>query len=365
MLLRIGIVSKFGAADGLCVRAEAVLKGLLEMGHEIHIFTQSKGVDFVPPERVHEFPAVQLNPHFSIDALDSIRMIAKESQKHKLDLLHLQMNSGSTEFFLPMVKESLPPLVLTFHLAYASGGSFYTTLFAVAWKLSLYASKRYDSIVLVDPSQKPYFLQYGFPEEKLTVIRNGVDTEQFKPKASTRTDNEDIEFVYVGRLSYDKGVNILLESFRDYHRENPKSRLTLVGDGMLKFQIDDFNENGSIRWLGSIPHDVLPKVLQNSDVFAIPQNIGGLGLSVLEAMSCGLPVITTAIGETTKLLGSDEGMLVEPKNKTAIVDAMRQLADDAQLRKSMGERCRNKILRDYSWATQINRLEKVYKHVLS
>ena len=152
--MKIGIVSKFGAADGLCVRAEAVLKGLVELGHEIHVFTQSRGIDILPSEKIHRFPAVQLNPHFSIDAIDSIRMIAKESQNFDLDLLHLQMNSGSTEFFLPMVKESLPPLVLTFHLAYASGGSFYTTLFAIAWKLSLFVSKKYDSIILVDPSQK-------------------------------------------------------------------------------------------------------------------------------------------------------------------------------------------------------------------
>ena len=363
--MRIGIVSKFGAADGLCVRAEAALKGLIELGHDIHVFTQSKRLEFIPSEKVHGFPAVQLNPHFSIDAIDSVRMIAKESQKYNLDLLHLQMNSGSTEFFLPMVKKSLPPLVLTFHLAYASGGSFYTTLFAVAWKLSLYVSKKYDSIILVDPSQKPYFIQYGIPEDKLTVIRNGVDTNQFKPGELAKGNDEIINFVYVGRLSYDKGVNVLLDSFRDYHRINPNSRLTLVGDGMLKFQIDEFNENESIRWLGSIPHEKLPQVLQSSDVFVIPQNIGGLGLSVLEAMSCGLPVITTAIGETTRLLSSDEGVLVEPKNRPALVDAMQQLAEDAHLRKSMGERCRSKILRYYSWETQIHRLENVYKEVIS
>ena len=362
--MKIGIVSKFGAADGLCVRAEAVLKGLVELGHEIHVFTQSRGIDILPSEKIHRFPAVQLNPHFSIDAIDSIRMIAKESQKFDLDLLHLQMNSGSTEFFLPMVKESLPPLVLTFHLAYASGGSFYTTLFAIAWKLSLFVSKKYDSIILVDPSQKPYFLRYGIPEDKLTVIRNGVDTEQFKPRELAKNNEEVIDFVYVGRLSYDKGVNVLLESFKDYHRINPHSRLTLIGDGMLKFQIDEFNENKSIRWLGSISHEKLPLVLQSSDVFVIPQNIGGLGLSVLEAMSCGLPVITTAIGETTRLLSSDEGILVEPKNRLAVVDAMQQLAEDTQLRKPMGEHCRSKILRDYSWVTQINLLEKVYKEVI-
>jgi glycosyltransferase involved in cell wall biosynthesis len=290
-------------------------------------------------------------------------MIAKKSKELDIQLLHVQMNSSSTEFFLPYFRKSLPPLVVTYHLAYASGDSLSTMLFDIAWKLSLFVVKRYDQIVLVDPAQKPYFVKNGITEEKIKVIRNGIDTELFSP--STEEKNDDIiDFVYVGRLSIDKGVNTLVDAFRDYHEENPNSRLTLIGDGMMKFQFKDCIEDGSVCWFGSIEHHQIPRILQKSDVFVIPQNIGGLGLSVLEAMGCGLPIITTAIGETKRLLGKDEGILVEPDNSDAVREAMHILAEDKKLRENMGKNCRDKVVKEYSWSNQISMLEDVYRHVL-
>jgi glycosyltransferase involved in cell wall biosynthesis len=360
--MKVGMASKFGAPDGLCIRAGAVLKGLAERGHEIHALTQSKTVAELPETQIHRFRAVQLNPHFSIDSLSSPKVIAKACQKHEIDVVHVQMNSGSTEFFLPYFKRALPPLVVTYHLAYAGGKSLYKTMFGVAWKASIFAAKNYDHVILVDPSQSPYFLEYGIPEDRMTVIKNGVDTELFRPVDARKENDDDvIDFVYVGRLSLDKGVNILLDAFQKYHCNNPKSRLTLIGDGMLKFQIEDCVDDGSVRWLGAIDHDRIPQVLQKMDVFVIPQNIGGLGLSVMEAMACGLPVITTAIGETVRLLSDDEGVLVSPHNVREVVDAMTFLSENEALRKSMGQQCRKKVVKNYSWAHQIENIEKVYQ----
>jgi glycosyltransferase involved in cell wall biosynthesis len=363
--MKIGIVSKFHAADGLCVRANSVLKGLLQRGHEVHAFTQSNTVDGLPEDMIHRFKAIQLNPHFSLDTLSAPRMIAKECDRYGIDVLHVQMNSGSTEFLLPYFKKSLPPLVVTFHLAYAGGASLYTTLFAVAWKASLFASKSYDEVVLVDPSQKPYFIDYGIHNDRISVIQNGVDTDLFKPADGYAKDDDIVDFVFVGRLSYDKGVDVLLEAFSQYHRENPSSRLTLIGDGMLKSQIEGSVDDDSIRWIGTIDHERVPEILKRMDVFVIPQNIGGLGLSVMEAMGCGLPVITTAIGETTRLLGSDEGLLVRPKSAEDVAAAMRKLGSDKKLRMSMGKKCREKIVRDYSWDTQIQTLEHSYARAIA
>jgi glycosyltransferase involved in cell wall biosynthesis len=362
--MRIGMVSKFGAPDGLCIRANAVLAGLTKRNHDVHAFTQSKTVEGLPADKVHKFRAVQLNPHFSIDTITAPRTIARQSQQYNIEVLHIQMNSGSTEFMLPYFKSALPPLVVTYHLAYAAGGSIYTTLFGIAWKVSLFASRKYDEVILVDPSQKPYFLESGFSEDNISVIRNGVDIGLFKPDSSKRSNDEIVDFVYVGRLSYDKGVHLLLDAFREYHTENPKSRLTLIGDGMLKHQIESCVDDGSLCWLGAIEHDEIPNVLQRMDAFVIPQNIGGLGLSVLEAMSCGLPVITTAIGETVRLLGKDEGILVEPDNVKEITDAMRVLAQDKKLRQTMGMRCRKKVEEKYSWYNQIGQIEEVYKRAI-
>lgn len=362
--MRIGMVSKFGAPDGLCIRANAVLTGLIKRNHEVHAFTQSKIVHGLPIERVHRYRAIQLNPHFSIDSVTAPRTIAKLCQENKIEVLHIQMNSGSTEFLLPYFKKSLPPLVVTYHLAYAAGGSIYTTLFGIAWKASLFASRKYNQVILVDPSQEPYFLESGFSEDSVSVIRNGVDIDLFKPDSTKMIDDGIVDFVYVGRLSYDKGVHLLLAAFQEYHAENPKTRLTLIGDGMLKHQINGCVDDGSISWLGAIEHDDIPAVLQRMDAFVIPQNIGGLGLSVLEAMGCGLPVITTAIGETIKLLGKDEGILVEPDNVEAIVEAMRILAGDKKLRQRMGMRCRKKVEEKYSWQSQIGQIEEVYRKAI-
>ena len=362
--MKIGIVSKFGAPDGLCIRAGAVLNGLTKQGHEVHAITQSKFVDGISEEKIHRFNAIQLNPHFSLDTLSSPKMISQICEKYDIDVLHIQMNSGSSEFMLPYFKNSLPPLVVTFHLAYAAGGSIYTTLFGIAWKASLFASRKYDEVILVDPSQKQYFVNQGFSEDRLSVIRNGVDINLFRPDGRKRTDDDITDFVYVGRLSYDKGVHILLDAFQEYHNENMNSRLTIIGDGMLKYQIDDMEHNGSINWIGAVDHNRIPNILQRMDAFVIPQNIGGLGLSVMEAMSCGLPVITTAIGETANLLGSDEGILVQPKSIPAVVDAMRVLAENKKLRETMGNNCRKKIEKQYSWQNQIGLIEEVYKRAI-
>jgi len=362
--MRIGMISKFGAPDGLCIRAGAVLKGLVEHKNEVHAITQSKFVDGLPEDRVHRFRAVQLNPHFSIDTISSVKTVAKVSQEHNLEVLHIQMNSGSTEFTLPYFKRSVPPLVVTYHLAYSAGHSIYSALFGIAWKASLFASRKYDHVILVDPSQKPYFIDSGFEEERLTVVRNGVDTNLFSPSERPIKDDEVIDFVYVGRLSYDKGVHLLLDAFKEYHQMNPKSRLTVIGDGMLKSQLDSGVNDGSIIWLGAIDHNRIPLVLQKMDAFVIPQNIGGLGLSVMEAMACGLPVITTAIGETKRLLREDEGILVKPNSVSSVVEGMRTLAEDKKMRRSMGVRCRKKIEKEYSWHNQIGLIEDVYKRTI-
>jgi glycosyltransferase involved in cell wall biosynthesis len=75
-------------------------------------------------------------------------------------------------------------------------------------------------------------------------------------------------------------------------------------------------------------------------------------------------VITTAIGETVKLLGKDEGILVEPENVKAIIGAMRVLAEDNRLRQRMGMHCRKKVEEEYSWHNQIGQIEEVYRRAI-
>ncbi len=356
------ILSKFHVADGVCTLANAYLQGLMMRGHEVHVFTHSPTVCDVPKERIHRFRAVQLNPHLTLDAPNTVSDIAKTCRQLGVEIVHVQMPCGSTDFLMPYFKDSLPPIVTTYHLAYGGGSWLFTVGFEAAWRMTLPAIKRYDHIMLVDPGQRPIFLRYGIPEERLTVVQNGVDTDLFAPSEEPPQDDI-IDFVYVGRLSKEKGLDVLLKAFKRYHNENPASRLILAGDGLFKTCLDDYLNDGSICWLGPVPHEKVPNVLHKADIFVSAQNIGGLGMSVLEAMSCGLPVITTAIGETIHLLDNREGVLFQPQNISELVKAMCLLGEDEQLRRSMGKRGREKILQKYTWSAQIELIEQVYKRV--
>ena len=359
------MVSKFDAPDGLCVRANAVLRSLLERGHEVYAFTRSKNVEFLPAERVHRFSGFGINPHFSIDAIHAPKAIAKECNSRGIEVLDVQMNSGTTDFLLPLFKASLPPLVVTYHLAYSNAESWIKTLFNYIGRISVFTSRRYDAIILVHPFQRRIFLPHGVSSEKLNVIVNGVDTDLFRPREHEKEDNY-VDFIYVGRLSYDKGVHILIQAFREYHKENPQSRLTIIGDGMLSAMLSS-QDSKSIRWLGNVNHSLVHLYLERADIFVVPMSIGPLtaSMSVLEAMSCGLPLITTNVSDADRILGPEEGILVKPESVPAVVDAMRILARDDKMRVSMGQRCRERILSEYSWKRQIGLIEGVYNRVIS
>ena len=135
---------------------------------------------------------------------------------------------------------------------------------------------------------------------------------------------------------------------------------------MLKSMIKDFDDNGSIRWFGDIEHDHIPKFLQDADAFVVPMSIGPLtsSMSVLEAMSCGLPLITTNVADADKLLQPNEGILVPPNCVQSVVDAMRNMAENPQMTKSMGKACRKKVEQEYSWDRQIKLTEDVYATVM-
>jgi glycosyltransferase involved in cell wall biosynthesis len=359
------MVSKFDSLDGLSTRANAVLSSLLERGHEVHAFTRSKNVAFLPPERIHRFGGLGINVHFSIDAIDAPKTIAKECNRHGIEVLDVQMNSGTTDLVLPFFKANLPPMVVTYHLAYSDAESSMSALFNTLGKVSVYSSRRYDAIILVHPFQKRMFLPNGVPEEKLNVIVNGVDTGLFKPREHEK-DHDIIDFIYVGRLSYDKGVHILIQAFREYHKENSRSRLTLIGGGMLSSMLTS-QDSESIRWLGNVDHSLVHKYLQKADIFVVPMSIGPLtaSISVLEAMSCGLPLITTNVADANRILSTEEGILVKPESVPAVVDAMRTMAKNEKMRDSMGRQCRERILRDYSWNRQIGLIEAVYRQIIS
>lgn len=173
---------------------------------------------------------------------------------------------------------------------------------------------------------------------EVKVIPNGVDVDHFKPLESTEWferkygELAEINIVFTGRLSSEKGVDYLIKSLE--YLSN--TRLFICGNGPEKSRLENLGRkyNSKVRFLGKISRDELPKVLSVMDVYVLPCiGMEGFSNSMLEAMACGLPVITTPVGAGPEVVNSNIGRVVEKESPELIAIAV--------------DECVNYIDRDY------------------
>lgn len=188
------------------------------------------------------------------------------------------------------------------------------------------------------------------PAAKASVVQgSGVDTDAYAPAEKP----ERPVFVFVGRLLRDKGVREYLQAARLVRQRHPQARCLLVGgadDNPSAIDPDELRghvERGDVEWVGKVS-DVRP-YLRMSSVFVLPSYREGLPRSTLEAMACGLAVVTTdAPGCRDTVTHGDNGFLVPVGNAEALSDAMIALCEQPSLRNEMGNRSRRIALERFS-----------------
>ncbi len=169
---------------------------------------------------------------------------------------------------------------------------------------------------------------------RVIVVPNGVDTNKFRPINRRKAVNwfeqkfceldDDLNVIYVGRLSEEKGIIYLIKSLK-YLDEG---KLFLAGKGpqekLLKKIAEKFDDR--VIFLGKVRHDYIPLIHNAMDVFVLPSiSMEGFSNSMLEALACGLPVVATPIGAAPEVIRPDMGIIVEPKNSRAIADGIRKV----------------------------------------
>lgn len=209
-----------------------------------------------------------------------------------------------------------------------------------------------DAIVVYGEHVKRFLLErQGVNTSKVFVAGQAVDGSRFERAATLCTDIDSApEVVYVGQLEERKGIHELLEAFSDIH--NPDARLTIIGTGSLRDEIDTLSLNDPrIKAIGYVSQDKLPQRLAQARCLVLPsvttaKDREPWGLVVNEAMHSGTPVITTdAVGAAAGGLVEHEinGLVVEERNTQALGLALARLLDDRQLARSMGECARTSV----------------------
>jgi glycosyltransferase involved in cell wall biosynthesis len=204
----------------------------------------------------------------------------------------------------------------------------------------MYRKKRAIPVAISEVIQKTISSFYSLDKRFIPIIHNGVDTHLFTPP-STPPSKEFITFCCVARFSPQKNHILLIEAFNLAYLQCPNISLILVGDGELRMQIEnriDYYKLGERVTIVGKTNDVL-SWLRISDAFVLASDYEGLPLSVLEAMSVGLPIVATSVGGLPDIIKDGENGILTPKgNMNLLADSLIKIVQDEQLRRKFAIR---------------------------
>ncbi len=204
---------------------------------------------------------------------------------------------------------------------------------------------------------------YRVPQEHITVIPNGVDTEYFRPTASRKRPPVVLS---VGRLVQVKAHDILIKAFAMVYPKHPQAELWIVGDGPRL---------GELKKLARqiLPHGKIKFLPPCIDIYPMYQKAGLLALSslkeampnvVLEAMACGLPVVASAVGGIPEVVTHGRtGWLVPPGNSAVLADILDNMLADPQHNASLGQAGRKRVEKDFSFTSMVQAHEKIFERL--
>jgi glycosyltransferase involved in cell wall biosynthesis len=215
-----------------------------------------------------------------------------------------------------------------------------------------------DRIIVGSSFVRQSFVELGYNPEKIAITPYGVDTERFSPRAAPRNDGV-FRALFVGQIGQRKGMSYLLDGYRRFQgaRARADAELHVVGTFVAGHEV--YAEYSDVfRHTPHVPQKDLPALYRDADVFVFPSLIEGMPLVVLEAMACGLPVITTTHGPADIVRDGIDGFFVPIRDPEAIAARLDQLYRDPALREQMGRNAREQALR-HTWDTYAQRAADV------
>lgn len=186
----------------------------------------------------------------------------------------------------------------------------------------------------------------------------GIDPDEFTPDGpAVAIETADPIVLYVGRLSYVKGVNYLLDAFKLLLDGGIAAHLAVVGDGpergCLEAQAKALGLEGRITWFGTVKNADLPPYMRAAKLLVLPSIttklwVQQLSITAWQAMGCGLPVISTQTGCMEEFTPPQTGILVPERDPQSLADAIAQLLDDPELRDRMSQAARQYALNRFN-----------------
>jgi glycosyltransferase involved in cell wall biosynthesis len=243
--------------------------------------------------------------------------------------------------------------------------------------LRRYAARRVDRYVAISTEIRSGLKNAGVDEGRIVSIPNGIAVERFAPvgksrkaelRAALSLPEEGLILIYTGRFAASKGIMMLIDVWRDLAADYPSAHLVMVGTGRGSFDdcepalrqfVAAHELSSRVTLTGSVAN--VNEYLQSSDVFVFPSDYEGFSLSILEAMTAGLPLVSTRVGIAAELEHQGRfALLVPPGDKVAFRDALRRLLADSALRSELGANAHAAVHSRYSSSAEARQYVELF-----
>jgi len=265
------------------------------------------------------------------------------------------------------------PLTATYHTQFPqyaqalTGDDFIEDM---TWRFMIWYYDQMDQIYVSSQNSLDELAQRGICPDKIRLIPRGIDTQTFHPGNRSDilfrdygVDPQVTKFLYVGRVSKEKNLPLLVQAVVNLYRENQDIHLVVVGDGPWAAEMKQLLRDVPVTFTGYLSGDPLHQVYASADAFVFPSTTDTFGNVILEAQASGLPVIVSDLGGPCEnMLPDQTGFKVRSNELTPLIRAMKQMAEDAVLIETMGRAARA-YMEDRSFETAFIRHWEQYKEI--
>jgi glycosyltransferase involved in cell wall biosynthesis len=309
--------------------------------------TEDPNVRMFPPIGVHELSVYPEQKLYFPPFLEMVDYCYRQRFTH----LHAATPGPLGIAALAIARILHVPCVGTYHTALPQYAQYLTDDMLVGEMMWRYVTWFYDQMDMVYvPSRatRDELTAKGIASQRLHVLPRGVDTVRFHPSKRNGyldehcTQRDHARLLYVGRVSKEKNLELLVKAFRALVEERGSAYLVVVGDGPYRESMEKALEGTPSVFLGYRDGEALASIYASCDLFVFPSVTDTFGNVVLEAQASGLPVVVTDRGGPQEnVLPDQTGIVVEGNSVASLLEGIRALISDPDRLKIMGSAARN------------------------
>ncbi len=226
----------------------------------------------------------------------------------------------------------------------------------------------FDMVIAVSKNVAESLKEYLDPDlhERVHTLYSGIDLSVFRPLSDV---DKQWDIAFMGRLETMKSVDLFPEMLSHLKSKLPNLKMMITGEGSLKdWLFEEFRKRGvesMVDYRGVVASEDVPLLLNKCRVFLYPSRREPFGLSIVEAMACGVPVITTDVYGPQEIVQSNyDGIFVPPDNTNALADAVLTLLSDKELRDTIAQNAL-KTVQKYDISRYAKRLLEMYGELIT